>query len=128
MKTIYPGLFIVLAIFLAGCAAKPVMIEDIVGHWSSISITYPNDPVFADAKPDLTAGSATFRFGENNRFQFHWDDTHLAGDYRLSGRELILTGDDEETPTVCQIKLTNKRLVIIMEDGFVLEFKKDSGT
>lgn len=122
-----PGFLMILAMFMAGCTAKPVMQQDIIGHWMSTTITYPPDPIFADTPPDTTAGSALFWFGQGDRFQFRWKDTHLAGHYRLRGRQLVLTGDDGAQSTTCQVKLTKKQLMLIMDDGFVLTFKKDPG-
>jgi hypothetical protein len=123
MKTVYLGFLMVFAIFLAGCAKKLVMTQDISGYWFSTSITYPNDPIFEDIPPDTTPGSARFWFREGDRFEFLWNDTHLVGNYRLSGQQLFLTSDNEDKSTTCQVKLTKERLIIIMDDGFVFEFK-----
>ena len=117
---------IALTISLSGCSTKLVGMQDIIGHWASTSITYPNDPIFNEIHPDTTAGSATFWFRPGSRFEFLWNDTHLVGNYRLSGHQLFLTGDNEDQSTTCQVNLVKERLIILMDDGFVFECKRGS--
>ena len=62
MKAQYLRCLIALTISLSGCSTKLVGTQDIIGHWASTSITYPNDPIFNEIHPDTTAGSATFWF------------------------------------------------------------------
>ena len=98
--------------------------EELIGQWSSVRISYPNDPVFKNTRPDKVPGSARLRFRRNGHFVFTWEDTDISGRYHIDGQELILTGEKGGETTNCLFHLAGKQLTIEMDDGFKFEFEE----
>ena len=98
--------------------------EELIGQWSSAKISYPNDPVFKNTRPNKVPGSARLEFRRNRHFVFIWEDTDISGRYQIDGERLILIGEKGGETTSCLFHLTGKQLTIEMDDGFKFEFEK----
>ena len=98
--------------------------EMLTGSWSSVMITYPNDPVFRDSTPGIEPGSAKLQLMRDRRFIFIWDKENITGDYHVDGQTLIfIIPEDGETAT-CTFDMVENCLTIIMDDGFRFDFER----
>ena len=128
MKILY--FFIFIAVCSIGCQIQTdetrieKSVEDLSGCWSSVMITYPDDPIFKDMPPDAEPGSAILLLNQDGHFIYSSKDGIQTGTFRVHGKDLVLTSDEDGESIPCGFELKGPQLTLFMSDGFRFDFEK----
>ena len=118
------------AVFLIGCQVqteetrKEKSAEGFSGCWSSVMITYPDDPIFKDTPPDTEPGSAKLLFNPDGHFIYSSKDGIQTGAFQVHGAALVLTSNEDGESFPCEFELNGPQLTLFMNDGFRFDFER----